>query len=58
MFDALQKLRNNYTRWKDLQENSTDITREDYNVSVMELKNGIKSIMWDLDELEESLGIL
>ncbi|KAJ6222225.1 hypothetical protein RDWZM_000770 [Blomia tropicalis] len=55
VFDALQKLRNNYTRWKDLQENSTDITREDYNVSVMELKNGIKSIMWDLDELEESL---
>lgn len=55
VFDALLKLRNNYTRWKDLQENSSDISREDYSASVMELKNGIKSIQWDLDELEESL---
>ena len=58
MFDALLKLRNNFTRWKDLQENSNDIGREEFAASVMELKNGIKSISWDLDELEESLGML
>ncbi|KAH9395686.1 Syntaxin-6 [Tyrophagus putrescentiae] len=55
VFDALLKLRNNYTRWKDLEENPSDISREDYHAWVMELKNGIKSIQWDLDELEESL---
>ena len=58
VFDALLKLRNNYTRWKDLLENSNDIAREDFTASVMELRNGIKSIQWDLDELEESLGRL
>lgn len=39
-----------------MEENPGDITREDYHAWVMELKNGIKSIQWDLDELEESLG--
>jgi len=55
VFDALLKLRNNWNRWQDLVANSSDISREDYSASCMELKNGFKSIQWDLDELEESL---
>lgn len=56
VFDALHKLRNNFTRWTELQSNPNELSREDYSAFVTELKNGLKSIQWDLDELEESLG--
>ncbi|KAH7636969.1 Syntaxin-6 [Dermatophagoides farinae] len=55
VFDALHKLRNNFTRWTELQSNPSQLSREDYSAFVTELKNGLKSIQWDLDELEESL---
>ncbi|XP_027193865.1 uncharacterized protein LOC113788588 [Dermatophagoides pteronyssinus] len=55
VFDALHKLRNNFTRWTELQSNPNELSREDYSAFVTELKNGLKSIQWDLDELEESL---
>ena len=57
VFDALHKLRNNFTRWTELQSNPSQLSREDYSAFVTELKNGLKSIQWDLDELEESLGM-
>lgn len=57
MYDALLKLRNNFTRWTELQENPNELPKEDYASFVTELKNGLKSIQWDLDELEESLGM-
>lgn len=56
MIDALAKLRNNFATWSHYQEESVEISKEDYAAFVIELKNGLKSIQWDMDELEESLG--
>lgn len=61
VFDALVKLKNNYNTWVNFNENSAatnEVTKDEYNAFLSELKNGIKSLKWDLDELEESLGML
>ncbi|KAF7494269.1 Syntaxin-10 [Sarcoptes scabiei] len=55
VFDALHKLRNNFTRWSEIQSSSSNSSNEDLSAFITELKNGLKSIQWDLDELEESL---
>lgn len=55
------KLKNNYNTWVNFNENSAatnEVTKDEYNAFLSELKNGIKSLKWDLDELEESLGML
>lgn len=56
VFDSLHKLRNNFARWTELQTSQDELSRDDYSSFVTELKNGLKSIQWDLDELEESLS--
>src|SRR6218665_1331379 len=55
VFDVLLRLRNSFTQWQDMSENTADVSREEYSSLVLEIKNSIKSIQWDLEELEESL---
>lgn len=55
VINALHNLRTNFTEWTEGEKK--ELSREDANACLNDLKNGIKSIQWDLDELEESLGL-
>jgi len=47
-----------YDRWQELQKNSNTAQNDEYKWTVNQLKTGIKSIEWDLQDLEETIGIV
>ncbi|KAK7078394.1 Syntaxin-10 [Halocaridina rubra] len=59
---ALNKTRGLYQRWGELQEDgsTTVITtsREELEWTNTELRNALRSIEWDLEDLEETIDIL
>eukprot|EP00118_Oscarella_pearsei_P024676 m.306573 g.306573 ORF g.306573 m.306573 type:complete len:251 (+) comp41361_c0_seq1:337-1089(+) len=44
-----------YERWKELLDNPSTAGGQEYDWVTQELRNGIKSIEWDLEDLEETI---
>ena len=47
-----------YEKWNSLLNNPAMVGREEYNLTTSELKNSIRSIEWDLEDLEETIQIV
>lgn len=55
---ALQTAKNLYTRWCELAEQPGAVSKEEYDWTTNELRNSLRSIEWDLEDLEETVGIV
>lgn len=58
MFKALNQARGLYLRWIELQEVTTPIAKDEFEWTNTELKNAVRSIEWDLEDLEDTINIL
>ncbi len=58
MVNALTKSRNYYQRWSDFQDDPNCGTKEELDWTTTELRNGLRSIEWDLEDLEETIGLI
>lgn len=58
VFKALNKTRGLYLRWIELQDDTTCITKDEVDWTNTELKNSLRSIEWDLDDLEDTVDIV
>ncbi|KAJ8038223.1 Syntaxin-6 [Holothuria leucospilota] len=47
-----------YQRWCELLNDSNSSSKDKYEWTTNELKNSLKSIEWDLEDLEETIGIV
>lgn len=47
-----------YGKWDSLLNNPAMVGREEYNLTTSELQNSIRSIEWDLEDLEETIQIV
>ncbi|KAK6178097.1 hypothetical protein SNE40_012927 [Patella caerulea] len=47
-----------YTRWNELQDQSNLVSKEETDWTSSELRNSLRSIEWDLEDLEETVGIV
>jgi len=56
--DALTRCRELRRKWKDILDDVTLSRRDDYDRISNELRNSIRSIEWDLEDLEETINIL
>eukprot|EP00112_Aurelia_sp_Birch-Aquarium-sp1_P022553 Seg6392.1 transcript_id=Seg6392.1/GoldUCD/mRNA.D3Y31 product=Syntaxin-6 protein_id=Seg6392.1/GoldUCD/D3Y31 len=60
--DEVQKAVNSvqelYRRWQDLLNNTNSSNKEEYNWTSNEIKNSVRSVEWDLEDLEETIGIV
>ncbi|XP_075229137.1 syntaxin 6 [Lycorma delicatula] len=56
---ALNKTRGLYRRWVELQEEiSTNLSKDELEWTKTELRNALRSIEWDLEDLEDTIGIV
>ncbi|XP_025113316.1 syntaxin-6-like [Pomacea canaliculata] len=55
---ALQTARGLLARWRELQEEPTMVSREEVEYTTSELRNSLRSIEWDLEDLEETVSIV
>lgn len=55
---AVNKVRTLYSRWQELLNDPLKAGRDEYNWTTNELKNNIRSIEWDLEDLDETIGIV
>lgn len=54
---ALNRTRSLHQRWKDLQcQEVVFSSKEEYHRTSTELRNSIRSIEWDLEDLEDTIG--
>lgn len=58
VFKALNKTRGLYLRWTELQDESVCMTKDEVEWTNTELKNSLRSIEWDLEDLEDTIDIL
>ena len=56
--NALTKCRNYFERWTDFEDDPNAGTKEELEWTTTELRNGLRSIEWDLEDLEETIGIV
>lgn len=54
---SVAKTRGLYQRWSDLREDETAVGKEELEWTTTELNNSLRSIEWDLEDLEEAVGI-
>lgn len=47
-----------YQRWCELLQEGAAVGREELDWTTNELRNGLRSIEWDLEDLEETIDIL
>ena len=47
-----------YRRWQDLLSNPKTAGKEEFNWTSNEIRNNIRSVEWDLEDLEETIGIV
>ena len=47
-----------YQRWCELLDDSNSVGKEEYDWTTNELRNSLRSIEWDLEDLEETIDIL
>lgn len=55
---AVNTARGLYQRWCELVQESAVVGREELDWTTNELRNGLRSIEWDLEDLEETIDIL
>lgn len=55
---SLNKARNLYEQWSDLQPEVAPNSRDEFDSITIELRNSLRSIEWDLEDLEEALNIV
>uniref|UniRef100_A0A2I3NH78 Syntaxin 10 n=1 Tax=Papio anubis TaxID=9555 RepID=A0A2I3NH78_PAPAN len=55
---AVNTARGLYQRWCELLQESPAVGREELDWTTNELRNGLRSIEWDLEDLEETIGIV
>ncbi|PSN31361.1 hypothetical protein C0J52_23832, partial [Blattella germanica] len=56
---ALNKTRGLYRRWLELQEDTTNnVSKDELEWTTTELRNALRSIEWDLEDLEDTIDIL
>ncbi|KAL3285358.1 hypothetical protein HHI36_019466 [Cryptolaemus montrouzieri] len=58
VFKALNKTRGLYLRWIEIQEDTICTSKEEIEWINTELKNSLRSIEWDLEDLEDTIDIL
>nr|XP_023029998.1 syntaxin-6 isoform X2 [Leptinotarsa decemlineata] len=58
VFKALNKTRGLYLRWTEFQDDSLCITKDEVEWTNTELKNSLRSIEWDLEDLEDTIDIV
>lgn len=55
---AVNKVRTLYARWQELLNDPRKAGGDEFNWTTNELKNNIRSIEWDLEDLDETIGIV
>ncbi|KAL3870278.1 hypothetical protein ACJMK2_038355 [Sinanodonta woodiana] len=55
---SIQTSKNLYTRWCELVDDKGTVSKEEYEWTTNELRNTLRSIEWDLEDLEETVDIL
>ena len=55
---SMNHVKDLHEKWKALLNNPATVGREDYNLTTSELRNSIRSIEWDLEDLEETIQIV
>lgn len=56
---ALNKTRGLYRRWLELHDDSSsNVTKDELEWTTTELRNALRSIEWDLEDLEDTIGIV
>lgn len=55
---AVNTARGLYQRWSELLQEDAAVGREELDWTTNELRNGLRSIEWDLEDLEETIDIL
>ena len=55
---AVHTVRGLYQRWCELLDDPHHMNKDEYNWTTNELRNSIRSIEWDVEDLEETISIL
>ena len=56
---ALNKTRGLYRRWLELQDDTANsVSKDELEWTTTELRNALRSIEWDLEDLEDTIDIL
>uniref|UniRef100_A0A8D2DDV7 Syntaxin 10 n=1 Tax=Sciurus vulgaris TaxID=55149 RepID=A0A8D2DDV7_SCIVU len=55
---AVNTARGLHQRWCELLQDGAAVGREELDWTTNELRNGLRSIEWDLEDLEETIGIV
>ncbi|XP_020371299.1 syntaxin-6-like isoform X1 [Rhincodon typus] len=55
---AVNTARGLYQRWWELLQDTQAVSREEYDWTTNELRNSLRSIEWDLEDLDETIGIV
>eukprot|EP00795_Rhopilema_esculentum_P010989 gene10989-19828_t len=55
---AVSSIQELHRRWQDLLNNANTSGKEELNWTTNEIKNSIRSVEWDLEDLEETIGIV
>lgn len=55
---ALSKAQGLYERWEELLQEETTVSRDELDWSTNELRNCLRAIDWDLEDLHETISIL
>jgi len=58
VLQSLQGVTTLYDRWKELLESTNTSSNEEFKWTSNELKSGLRSIEWDITDLEETVGIV
>ncbi|RUS71666.1 hypothetical protein EGW08_020572 [Elysia chlorotica] len=55
---AIVVVKNLFSKWRELQESGGMASQEELEYTTNELRNSLRSIEWDLEDLEETVGIV
>lgn len=55
---AVNNVQSLYMRWQALLDNPHTVGKDEYNWTANELRNNVRSIEWDLEDLDETVGIV
>ncbi|XP_043550936.1 syntaxin-6-like isoform X1 [Chiloscyllium plagiosum] len=55
---AVNTARGLYQRWGELLQDTQAVSREEYDWTTNELRNSLRSIEWDLEDLDETISIV
>ncbi|CAH1785434.1 unnamed protein product [Owenia fusiformis] len=55
---ALQTAKTLYQRWSEIVDDKSGMSKEELDWTANELRNSLRSIEWDLEDLDETIGIV